>query len=143
MNIFKPLVKRHRHRAMQFSQFLIVGGFVTLLSIALSYAFLKVIGTPLIITYILIYVATIFISYLLNAKYTFRAGRTLRSLFLFYGSYIFTLGFGTGLLAVMRRMLEFENWVLVFMVVPVTTIMNYLLSALIFTPLQRGFDEKS
>jgi len=132
---------QYRHRMMQFSRFLIVGGFVTVLSLLLSYFFLKVLGTPLIITYVLIYVATIFISYLLNVRFTFRAGRTLRSLFLFYGTYIFTLGFGSGLLAVLRRVLEYENWILVFMVVPVTTIVNYLLSALIFAPLQRNMDE--
>jgi len=133
---------QYRARVMQFSRFLIVGGLVTVLSLLLSYVFLKVLGTPLIITYVLIYVATIFISYLLNARFTFRAGRTLRSLFLFYGSYIFTLGFGTALLAVLRMLLEFENWVLVFMVVPVTTVMNYLLSTLIFTPLQRSMNDQ-
>lgn len=128
---------QYRHRVMQFSRFLIVGGSVTVLSLLLSYVFLKVLEAPLIITYVLIYVATIFISYQLNARFTFQAGRTLRSLFLFYGSYIFTLGFGTALLALLRKVLDFENWVLVFMVVPVTTVMNYLLSVLIFTPLQR------
>lgn len=133
---------QYRARVMQFSRFLIVGGLVTVLSLLLSYVFLKVLGTPLIITYVLIYVATIFISYLLNARFTFRAGRTLRSLFLFYGSYIFTLGFGTALLAVLRMLLEFENWVLVFMVVPVTTVMNYLLSTLIFTPFQRSMNDQ-
>ncbi len=134
--------EQYRHRVMQFSRFLIVGGLVTVLSLLLSYYFLKVLVTPLIITYVLIYVTTIFISYLLNARFTFQAGRTLRSLFLFYGSYIFTLGFGTALLAVLRKFLEFENWVLVFMVVPVTTVMNYLFSVLIFTPLRRSMNDQ-
>lgn len=121
--------------AGQLYRFVIVGGFVTVLSLALAYVFLKWLNTPLIPTYVLLYASTILLSYFLNSSYTFKAGKDLRSLLLFYGSYILTLVCGTLALGLLRRYLKYENWVLAFMVVPFTMVVNFILSSFIFKPL--------
>ncbi len=126
------LEERLGRKAGEFYRFLLVGGGVTIISLILSYIFLKLIGTPLMITYVLIYISTIFLSYLLNANYTFSKQKNFASLLQFYGTYIITLACGTGGLHLLRKLLPFENWVLIFFILPVTTIVNFVLSSVIF-----------
>lgn len=116
----------------KFIRFSQVGIIVTLLSMALSYLFLKIIGTPLIITYILLYLAMIFLSYLLNSFYTFKSVRNTKRLLLYYGSYGLSMIVGVILLAVFKKTLPFENWILAYMVIPFTMTINFLLSSQIF-----------
>lgn len=132
LSISKVVAAKFGERAAQLYRFILVGGLVTVLSLALSYLFLKVLHTPLVATYILLYVGTIFVSYLLNSSYTFAASRDWVSLIKFYGSYILTLVLGTLALTVLRRYLPYENWILVFIIVPFTMITNFALSSLIF-----------
>lgn len=122
---FKKIVVR-------FIRFAKVGAFVTVLSLALNYFFLKIIGTPLIPTYVILYLTMISFSFLLNSKYTFRAERSFKRLFLYYGSYGSSMLLGVGLLALFRALLPFENWILAYMVVPFTMTSNFILSSLIF-----------
>jgi|GEM_PF-1381091 len=116
----------------EFFRFLIVGASVTILSLLLAYIFLQVLSTPLIPTYILLYMLTIYISYLLNKSFTFKADGSTGKALKFYLVYLTTLGIGTLVLRYMRSHLAFENWVLFCLVVPLTTVMNYVLSKLIF-----------
>ena len=66
-------------------RFSLVGAFVMLLSVIISYLFLELLKTPLVPTYILLYISTIFLSYKLNATYTFKARQDLSWLIKFYG----------------------------------------------------------
>ncbi|MDA3866200.1 MAG: GtrA family protein [Salinivirgaceae bacterium] len=115
-----------------FAKFFKVGVFVTLLSMSLTFVFLKIIGTPLIPTYILLYLSMIFLSFLLNSKYTFKSKRSLKRLILYYGSYGISMLIGVGLLALFKATLPFENWILAYMVIPFTMTSNFTLSSLIF-----------
>ena len=114
---------------LRFSQ---VGIVVTLLSMALSYIFLKIIGTPLIITYVLLYISMIFLSFLLNSFYTFKTNRSTKRLVLYYASYGLSMLVGVVLLSIFRKELPFENWILAYMVIPFTMSINFLLSSRIF-----------
>jgi putative flippase GtrA len=115
-----------------FARFFKVGVFVTLLSMSLTYIFLGVIGTPLIPTYIILYLSMIFLSFLLNSKYTFKAKRSGKRLLLYYGSYGISMLVGVGLLAIFKATLPFPNWALAYMVIPFTMTTNFTLSSLIF-----------
>ena len=119
-------------RLKNFVRFSQVGVLVTLLSMALSYFFLKIAGTPLIITYVLLYLAMIFLSYLLNSFYTFKSGRNTKRLLLYYSSYGLSMVVGVILLSIFRKTLPFENWILAYMVIPFTMTINFLLSSQIF-----------
>jgi putative flippase GtrA len=130
--VLTEIEKRIGKKYIPFFRFLLVGGFVTIISFVLIYIFLKIIGTPLIITYVFLYITTILISYLLNSRFTFRAKRDISGLIFFYGSYVFTLVIGAICLSLFRKWLPFENWILAFLVVPITMITNFILSSLIF-----------
>ena len=127
--IEKRLIRKH---LLRFTKFAKVGLFVTLLSLALSFFFLKIIGTPLIGTYIILYLSMIILSFLLNAKYTFQSSYNIKKLFLYYGSYGISMLLGVLLLSIFKKILPFENWVLAYLVIPFTMTSNFLLSSFIF-----------
>lgn len=116
----------------RFLKFAKVGVFVTILSLGLSYFFLKIIGTPLILTYICLNIVMISLSFFLNSKYTFKAKRSYKKLLMYYASYGTSMLLGVGLLSIFRVIFPFENWILAYMVVPFTMTSNFLLSSLIF-----------
>jgi putative flippase GtrA len=113
-------------------KFSLVGIIITLLSLVLSYLFLELLKTPLVPTYILLYISTIFLSYKLNAVFTFKARQDLSGLIKFYGVYLIGLVLGSVLVVLFRKWFPFTNWVISIMVLPFTTLSNYILSALIF-----------
>ena len=116
----------------RFIKFAKVGAFVTGLTLLMNYLFLKIIGTALIPTYVLIYLSMISLSFLLNSKYTFKAKRNIKRLFLYYGSYGTSMLLGVLLLSIFKALLPFENWILSYMVIPFTMTSNFILSSLIF-----------
>jgi putative flippase GtrA len=122
-------IKTALKKLFKFAQ---VGIFITALSLLLSYLFLKIIGTPLIITYVLLYISMIFLSFLLNSKYTFKSKMSYRKLLLYYGSYILTMLFGVLLLSIFRIILPFENWILAYLVIPFTMTANFIFSSFLF-----------
>lgn len=113
-------------------KFSLVGIIVTILSLVLSYLFLELLKTPLVPTYILLYISTIFISYKLNAAFTFKAKQDLTGLIKFYGVYLIGLALGSVLVILFRKWFPFTNWVISIMVLPFTTLSNFILSTFIF-----------
>ena len=113
-------------------RFSLVGAFVMLLSVIISYLFLELLKTPLVPTYILLYISTIFLSYKLNATFTFKARQDLSGLIKFYGVYLIGLALGSVLVVLFRKWFPFTNWVISIMVLPFTTLSNFILSTLIF-----------
>ena len=71
----------------EFIKFGGVGVIVTVASMLSSFIWLKIIGTPLFITYILNYVFFIFISYTLNRLITYKRKFNFISLILYLSSY--------------------------------------------------------
>ncbi len=122
----------------KFTKFSIVGLIITGTSLFTSFLFLKVIGTPLIITYILNYFAMITLSYLLNAWFVFNTNYNFKHLFLYYLSYIIGMVLGIVLLKVFREMFTFENWVLSYMVIPFTMLCNFTFANKIFKRRSNG-----
>ena len=72
-----------KNAVKRFSKFAGVGVIVTLTTMGLNYIFLEIIGTSLVPTYVLIYLAMIYLSFLLNSFFTFKAKRSLKKLFLY------------------------------------------------------------
>jgi putative flippase GtrA len=127
--IKKDWIKTTFKNLFRFAQ---VGIFITFLSLMLSFFFLKIVGTPLIITYVILYIAMIFLSFLLNSRYTFKSKMNLKKILLYYGSYVLTMLFGVLLLSIFRRVLPFENWILAYLVIPFTMTANFIFSSFIF-----------
>ncbi|MFW5804157.1 MAG: GtrA family protein [bacterium] len=122
-------IKAIVNRFFKFGQ---VGVVVTLLSMSLSFFFLKIIGTPLYITYILLYLSMILLSYTLNAHFTFKKKWNFKSLLLYYFSYAFSMIIGLIILYIFRNIFPFENWIISYMVIPFTMTSNFLLATKIF-----------
>ncbi len=109
-----------------------VGAFVTISSMLSSYLWLKIIGTPLYITYFLNYSFFILVSYSLNRWFTFKAKFSMKSLTLYYLVYLSGMLLGMTLLYIFKTLVYLENWMYAFMVVPFTMTTNYVLSSLVF-----------
>jgi putative flippase GtrA len=118
----------------KFAGFSVVGAAMTLLSMLISFVLLKLFATPLFITYILIYGATILISFFLNSRLIFRTGSNFRNLAVYFLVYGAGLLLGTVLLMVFKVILPFENWLLAYLVLPFTLISNFTLSYYFLKP---------
>lgn len=109
-----------------------VGAFVTISSMISSFFWLKIIGTPLYVTYFINYSLFILVSYSINRWVTFKVDFSFRSLFLYYLVYLSGMVLGLLLLYVFKKLIVLENWIYAFMVVPFTLTTNYILSTIIF-----------
>jgi len=118
----------------KFAGFSIIGFIVTLLSMVISYVLLKILATPLFITYILVYGATIFVSFILNSKLIFKTGSNFQNLVIYFLVYGAGLLLGTIILWIFRLLLPFENWVLPYLVIPFTLVSNFILSHYFLKP---------
>jgi len=112
--------------------FSLIGGIITILSILVSTFLLKVVRTPLYPTYIIVYISTIGLSYVLNAKITFKAKKTIKSVFLYYLTYGLSFLLGLGLLFLFRENLKWDNYVIGLLPIPFTFAFNYIVSHFIF-----------
>jgi|SRR5690554_5344793 len=112
----------------KFTQFSIVGVIITVTSLVSSFFFLKIIGTPLFITYIINYTVMISLSYLLNAHFVFKVKYSIKHLILYYLSYLVGMVVGLILLKVFNEIFSLENWILSYMVIPFTMLCNFTLS---------------
>ena len=106
-----------------------VGVFITLLSLSLSYFFLAILKTPLFTTYISIYSFTIFISYLLNTKFVFKVDRNIKQTVMYYLTYLSAMVIGIAVLKIYKYLLPLENWMLSYLVVPITMSWNFFISS--------------
>ncbi len=116
----------------EFIKFGGVGVIVTVASMLSSFIWLKIIGTPLFITYILNYVFFIFISYTLNRLITYKRKFNFISLILYFFVYLSGMVLGIILLYIFKKLFILENWIYSFLVVPFTTVNNYIWSTMVF-----------
>ena len=115
-----------------FAGFSGVGILTTVISLAGIYIFIELLGTPLLITYCIIYFVTILISYLLNSLFVFDAGLKLKRAVKYFIIYLSGMGIGVAALFILKKMLPFENYILAYLVIPVTMMWNFILSFLLF-----------
>ena len=123
------ILKRNFKRFLGFS---IIGVIVTLISMSLTYFFLGIIRTPLYITYISIYIFTIFLSYILNSRIIFKSGKSIKKMIQYYGVYLAGMLLGVFVLRFYKDILPFENYILSYLVIPITLTWNYSMSTLVF-----------
>lgn len=114
------------------SGFTIVGIVTTIISIVLIYLFLKVLHSNLFITYTLIYAGTIFLSYFLNTIFVFKHSFAWSKAYKYGVIYVSSMIFGIGILWFFKKVLPFENYILVYLVLPFTFLWNFILSLKLF-----------
>jgi putative flippase GtrA len=116
--------------------FSLVGIVTTVISLALIFVFLKLFHTPLIITYIGIYIATICLSFALNSLFVFRSEITIGKGIKYLAIYLSGMLLGTLLLWGLKKSLPFENYILGYMVIPFTMIWNFVFSYKVLKPVK-------
>ena len=117
----------------QFLNFFGVGAFTTTISIILYYIAFSVLELPLYSTYIVVYFFMIFLSYLLNAKITFKQNRNTKTLLKYYLIYLLGMLIGLSLLKSAEMFLPLSNFVLsVIVIIPRTIIVFFFTKLFVF-----------
>ncbi len=110
---------------LSFSGFSVVGIIVTLLSLLLIYIFIGILNTPLYISYVSIYLFSIFVSYLLNLKFVFKVKKSRNSIITYYLIYGSSLLIGLITLRIYKIFIPLEDLINTYMVIPVTLVWNF------------------
>jgi len=115
--------------AIQFSKFAGVGAICAGFSLSANFILLKYLATPLVPTYVSIYLISIFLSFTLNSHFTYKSERTTSNLIAYYLIYMTSMVLGVLLLQLYDWLFDFENWVYPFLVTPFTMIWNFLVAS--------------
>lgn len=109
-------------------KFSIVGLFITGFITICYYIFLDILNWPLYPTFVGFYLLGVFISYLVNSRFTFNKGYNKSSMAKFYLVYIINLGIGIGLLKLVTEYLNFSNFHSILIIMPPRILFTFLLS---------------
>jgi len=124
---------------VQFSKFAGVGAICASFSLSANFILLKYIETPLVPTYVVIYLISILLSFVLNCHFTNKSDKNSRNLMTYYSIYMTAMLLGIALLHVYQWLFEFENWVYPFLVTPFTMVWNFAVASKF---LKRGIEVK-
>jgi len=111
----------------QLSKFGIVGVFTTTFGILCYYILLERLALPLYPIYISVFLVGVFISYLLNSRYTFKKKTNFKDSIGYYASYIIGLIVGLILLYVFDRIFDYSNFILTLLVIPPRFLLTFIL----------------
>jgi putative flippase GtrA len=143
VNLFTFWVKdeKKREHLNHFLGFAIVGVFMTLMTLAFNFMFLNMLHISLVITYIVVAIITIFISYLLNTYLVFKQKFSIITLLLYYGVYLSGMIVGIPLLKFFEYILPvnffsmqlqpYRKFLISAMPIPITLIWNYIFTSIV------------
>ncbi len=115
-----------------FTGFSLVGVLSTLITMCTLFIFLEYLRTPLIMTYMLIYFASILFSYFLNSRYVFKAKQSYKQGIGYFVIYLSGMLLGAGVLWILKNTLPYDHYILSYLVIPVTMAWNFILSYYLF-----------
>ena len=111
---------------LKFTGFSFVGLITTVISLFLIYIFIGMLRTPLYLSYIIIYIVTIYVSYYINTTIVFKADIAFKKCIKYFFVYISGMLLGIFLISVFKPILPCEDWVVTCLVLPLTTIWNFI-----------------
>lgn len=110
-----------------------VGGFLAVCSIAIYYVALELWSLPVYPVYIIVYCIAVWVSYMLNSKFTFKQETSKSGLAKYYIVYAIGLGIGIGLIFLGQMYTSWSDfYVTVASIVPRTLLVFLLSRAFIF-----------
>lgn len=111
----------------RFMGFSIVGVVVTLFSMALMYVCNELLAWNVYVTYFVVYLVSILLSFILNNSLVFKSQTKTKSIVLYYVIYISSMLLGLLLLRLFTYLLPDWNGTLVsYMVLPFTFLFNFI-----------------
>jgi putative flippase GtrA len=114
--------------------FSVIGLITTLISLLMIFVFLKILKTPLIVTYVSIYTASILLSFILNSVFVFKSILSIKNGVKYFLIYFSGMLLGTLLLWVFKKIIPLENYILGYLVLPFTMVWNFSFSFLLLKP---------
>lgn len=119
---------------LRFSGFSLIGAVSTVLSTAMFAIMTEVLGINGYVSYVTVYVATIFLSYFANAIFVYRDRIRFWPCVGFFATYSSGMLLGTALLALFKYLFpETRYFILGFAVLPFTTVWNFVFVNYILT----------
>jgi putative flippase GtrA len=115
----------------QIIKFCGVGVVMLIFSTTMFYLCFEVLDLPLYATYIGLYLIAIYISYVLNAKYTFQAERSKSDLVKYYIVYLLGMSFGLLILYFLSQSTSFSKFHMTLIQIVPRTIFTFILTKLI------------
>ncbi len=128
------LLKFNKHIFKLLGGFSVIGLITTLLSLLMIFVFLKIVQTPLIITYVCIYTASILLSFILNSVFVFKSNLSVKNGLKYFLIYFSGMLLGTLLLWVFKKIIPLENYILGYLVLPFTMVWNFSFSFILLKP---------
>jgi putative flippase GtrA len=116
----------------QLAGFSIIGIIVTIASIGLLYIFIDLLKINIYFSYISVYVISIGISYLLNGKLIFKKILSFKTYVIYYGIYLSGMGLGLLIIAFVKYIFNFGDFINSVSATPFTTMWNFMLIRNIF-----------
>ncbi len=129
MHVGPRNIRTHYLRFLNFSK---VGACTSVTGLTLNFIFLKLIGTPLYITYTAVYLSMIALSLYLNSSFVFRRKINSRRRVTYFFIYINSYFVAMACLKICKTLFDFENWTYPFMILPITLSLNYILTSILF-----------
>ena len=123
--------EKKREWLNRFLGFAIVGTLMTLVTILLYYICFDIYDFPLKITYVIIYVVTVLVSYLMNSFLVFQQAFSVKKMLLYYVVYLSGMLLGLVLLHFMERKLPFSKTVISISSIPITMVWNFILTSIV------------
>jgi putative flippase GtrA len=119
--------------------FVNVGLLMTAISAAVLYLLLVIFNWQIYIAYSVVYLASILLSYLLNARFVFKKVFSWVHLGAYYIAYFSGMLIGISIISVLKHHFCFNDFANSCLVIPVTLIWNFLFSSIIFDRLRAHF----
>ena len=116
---------------LKFTGFSFVGMISTLISLVLIFLFIGILKTALYPSYIAIYIITIYLSYYFNATFVFKVDKSISQFINFFLVYLSGMILGMISIKVLKAFISYEDWVITFLILPVTTIWNFTFVAIV------------
>lgn len=112
--------------------FSVVGLITTIISVALIYIVIYLFNGPLVLSYIIIYTLSIFLSYLLNMFYVFNNQLYTKEALIYFGIYLSGMGLGALFLEHTKDVMNMPDVWKAYITIPITLTWNFGFSFAIF-----------
>jgi putative flippase GtrA len=126
---FQPLVKR-------LIGFANVGLIMTAASAVVLYLLLEMLQWQVYTAYSIVYLLSIFVSYMLNARLVFKKSFSWIHLGAFYLAYFSGMLFGLAMILVLKSHLDYSDFVNSCLMIPITVAWNFVFATIIFDKLR-------
>lgn len=110
----------------RFIGFALVGVFNTFFSLLLTFLLINIVGLWLIPSYVIVFLITVFISYLINTFFVFKKEFEFRKLIGFYSTYLSSLILGIILLYIIKFFSpDSDDFLNTILITPITMTWNF------------------